>query len=234
MNEFKVCPFCAEQIKVNAVKCKHCMSMLANPVLQQPRNEPGTGMAADLPRPPARPAPPPPLPPSYDAPAPPPPLPVPAPSSSPPPVPATRAAKAGKAGFLLPVLAIVTVLILIIVGINIFKEGSQPETPPPPVAPERQAAPDYNTLEGAIYDWITAEAGNDDFILLNKSEVPGIDEFFQKYGADDPIIVYRIESTTANDATVLLGIPHGEAFYRLRFEWQERAWVVSHAEDLWQ
>jgi len=214
MSEFKECPFCAEQIKANAVKCKHCMSMLVNPALQQPRDE------RDMASGPPRPLPPPPPPPSYDAPAPPPP-PVPAQSSSPPAAPAARTARAGKGGFLLPVLAIVTVLILIIVGINIFK-GSQ------------QAAPDFNVLEGAIYDWITAaKTGNDDFLLLNEAEVPGIDEFFEKYGVDDLIIVYRIESTTANDATVLLGIPHGEAFYRLRFEWGERSWIVSGEEDLW-
>ena len=26
--EFKACPFCAEQIRVSAIKCKHCGSMV--------------------------------------------------------------------------------------------------------------------------------------------------------------------------------------------------------------
>ncbi len=243
MSEYIECPYCAEQIRVEAVKCKHCKSLLEQtaPVAHPPLGETGAGKAE-----------PPPLPTVFPqvgaavrTAVPPPPFPQQSTPATP--------VKSIKPGYLAPTLVAVIILLLVVSVVIAFKNidyftarGEQPSTGDLPVAADRdreieespavedhKEAPDFNALENSVFVWLTANLIDGSFVLLHQDDVPDIDEYFEKYGEDESVIIYRVDSAGDSEVTILLGIPYSEAFTRLSLEWQDGTWVVTGEEDLW-
>ncbi len=260
MSEYKECPYCAEQILARAVKCKHCRSALEQsapqgrergtqggppPPLRQtafpPQGEAGLRKGG----------PPPPPPDSTNETGPGKTVPPPPPPAAP--TPAAPGVKAAKPGWVVPVLAVMLIVFLAGAGFAVFKvvqffadrETPLPIVDPPvvseenhdiadaPAGEEQPDAPDLAVLPNAVNEWLTGIRGDDAFLLLYEDAVPDIDEYDEIYGEDDTVLVFKFESIGETDVTILLGIPHGEAFYRLTLEWRAGAWAVTEEEDLW-
>ena len=99
--------------------------------------------------------------------------------------------------------------------------------------PEDEMPPDYEFLEEAMKEWLAERVDDPDVILLHTEELEDFDQFFEDYDLEeDNIIVYTVESTEDEFATVLLGPPFSEWSIKAVFIWREGQWDFLREETV--
>ena len=88
-------------------------------------------------------------------------------------------------------------------------------------------------LEKTVYDWITAQIGNEDFVLLLSLNISETPEAYDAY-KDDKVFVYRTELSEGGGRSVLIGEPFSDAFFRLEMVKQDGEWIITEEIDLWE
>ncbi|MGM0652195.1 MAG: hypothetical protein ACQES4_05365 [Bacillota bacterium] len=98
---------------------------------------------------------------------------------------------------------------------------------------EAETPPDHELLEAAVEEWVAERVDDPDVILLNNEELDNFEEFFEEYDlAEDNVIVYRVESTEDEFATVLMGLPFSEWSIKAVFIWREGQWDFLREETM--
>lgn len=98
---------------------------------------------------------------------------------------------------------------------------------------EAETPPDHELLEAAMEEWLAERVDDPDVILLSNEELDDFDEFFDTYDlAEDNVIVYRVESTEDEFATVLMGPPFSEWSVKAVFIWREGQWDFLREETM--
>ena len=99
--------------------------------------------------------------------------------------------------------------------------------------PEEEMPPDHEALEEAMEEWLAERIDDPDVILLHTEELDDFDQFFDTYDLEeDNIIVYMVESTEDEFATVLLGPPFSEWSIKAVFIWREGQWDFLREETV--
>lgn len=85
--------------------------------------------------------------------------------------------------------------------------------------------PDHEQLEGVLYGWLVERIEDPAAIMVHTSALDDVEAFFERYDLqEDNVIVYKIESTQENMATVLFGLPYSEWSLKVFFIWQDGEW----------
>lgn len=115
-------------------------------------------------------------------------------------------------------------------------EEPEPEPDPEPVETTPVAGPkppDYDQLEVALEGWLVNRIYDPDAILLHTKELEDVEQFFESYDlADDTIIVYQVESTYEEFATVVFGLPFSQWTIKAVFIWRDNNWEFLREETI--
>jgi len=115
-------------------------------------------------------------------------------------------------------------------------EEPEPEPDPEPVETTPVAGPkppDYDQLEVALEKWLVNRIYDPDAILLHSKELEDVEQFFESYDlADDTIIVYQVESTYEEFATVVFGLPFSQWTIKAVFIWRDDKWEFLREETI--
>ena len=98
----------------------------------------------------------------------------------------------------------------------------------PPLEP-----PDFERLEPDLHNWLIERTGDGNVILLPAAALDDTERFFERFDlATDHIIVYRLEATSEEYATVFLGQPYSEWSLKAVFLWKDDGWHFLREEPL--
>jgi len=117
-------------------------------------------------------------------------------------------------------------------------DGEEPEPEPDPEPVETTPAagpkpPDYDKLEVALERWLVNRIYDPDVILLHSKELDDVEQFFESYDLeDDTIIVYQVESTDEEFATVVFGLPFSQWTIKAVFIWRDNKWEFLREDTI--
>ncbi len=93
--------------------------------------------------------------------------------------------------------------------------------------------PDYDLLETAIYSWLIDRIGDPAVIMVHTDELEDVEGFFERFSLEeDNVIVYQVQSTDDQFATVAFGLPYSEWSTRVVFIWRDREWSFLREETI--
>ena len=93
--------------------------------------------------------------------------------------------------------------------------------------------PDYDLLETTIYSWLIDWTGDPDVIMVHTDELDDVEGFFERFNLEeDNVIVYQLQSTDDQFATVAFGLPYSEWSTRAVFIWRDREWLFLREETI--
>ena len=111
--------------------------------------------------------------------------------------------------------------------------GPDPQEDPEEQEPDEEGPPDYDKLESVMHGWLIERIEDPDVLLVPNDEMEDIAEDFDEYiSQEEEIIVYMIESTEDEFATVLLGVPFSEWSLRVVFIWDGTDWKFLREAEL--
>ena len=85
--------------------------------------------------------------------------------------------------------------------------------------------PDYEQLEPVLEEWLEERLNDPDVILVHTDELDDVDQFFEEYDLEeDNVIVYDIQSTDEEFASVVFGLPFSQWSINAVFIWRDGEW----------
>lgn len=111
------------------------------------------------------------------------------------------------------------------------------ETEPEDVAEESENgiadSPDPDKLEPVLKKWLVERTADPEIILLSNEQLDNVDSFFEEYNLEEEnIVVYQVESSDAEFATVVFGLPFSEWSIKAVFTWRDGNWVFLREEPV--
>ena len=93
--------------------------------------------------------------------------------------------------------------------------------------------PDYDLLETAVYSWLIDRTGDPDVIMVHTDELEDVEGFFERFNLEeDNVIVFQLQSTDVQFATVAFGLPYSEWSTKAVFIWRDQEWFILREETI--